>query len=53
MKAKHLLNADILERKKIFSIHLKKYVPLARYIYDQLIRHPTASRIRRKFSFVT
>lgn len=34
------VNADILERKKIFSIHLKKYVPLARYIYDQLIRHP-------------
>ena len=32
--------ADILERKKLFSIHLKKYVPLARYIYDQLIRHP-------------
>jgi NitT/TauT family transport system ATP-binding protein len=34
------VDADILERKKIFSIHLKKYVPLARYIYDQLIRHP-------------
>jgi len=34
------VEADILERKKIFSIHLKKYVPLARYIYDQLIRHP-------------
>lgn len=33
-------DADILERKKIFSVHLKKYVPLARYIYDQLIRHP-------------
>ena len=33
-------DADILERKKIFAIHLKKYVPLARYIHDQLIRHP-------------
>lgn len=33
-------DADILERKKLFSIHLKKYVPLARYIYDQLVRHP-------------
>lgn len=37
---KEFANADILERKKIFSIHLKKYVPLARYIYDQLVRHP-------------
>src|SRR5262249_49656242 len=36
---KAFVDADILERKKIFSIHLKKYVPLARYIYDQLIRH--------------
>lgn len=34
------IEADILERKKIFSIHLKKYVPLARYIFDQLTRHP-------------
>lgn len=34
------VEADMLERKKIFSIQLKKYVPLARYIYDQLIRHP-------------
>lgn len=37
---KAFVEADILERKKIFSIHLKKYVPLARYIYEQLIRHP-------------
>lgn len=37
---KAFVDADILERKKIFSIQLKKYVPLARYIYDQLIRHP-------------
>ncbi len=39
-EGKSFVEADILERKKIFSIHLKKYVPLARYIYDQLIRHP-------------
>lgn len=39
-EGKAFVEADILERKKIFSIHLKKYVPLARYIYDQLVRHP-------------
>jgi NitT/TauT family transport system ATP-binding protein len=39
-EGKAFADADILERKKIFSVHLKKYVPLARYIYDQLIRHP-------------
>lgn len=39
-EGKAFVEADILERKKIFSIHLKKYVALARYIYDQLIRHP-------------
>lgn len=39
-EGKAFVEADILERKKIFSVHLKKYVPLARYIYDQLIRHP-------------
>ncbi len=39
-EGKLFVESDILERKKIFSIHLKKYVPLARYIYDQLIRHP-------------
>ncbi|HEU5280414.1 MAG TPA: nitrate/sulfonate/bicarbonate ABC transporter ATP-binding protein [Gammaproteobacteria bacterium] len=37
---KSFVDADMLERKKIFSVQLKKYVPLARYIYDQLIRHP-------------
>lgn len=41
--------ADILERKKIFSIHLKKYVPLARYIYDQLIRHPRHRALEENF----
>lgn len=39
-EGKAFVEADILERKKIFSIHLKKYVPLARYIFDQLTRHP-------------
>jgi NitT/TauT family transport system ATP-binding protein len=43
------VNADILERKKIFSIHLKKYVPLARYIYDQLIRHPRHRALEENF----
>lgn len=38
-EGKAFADADMLERKKIFSIQLKKYVPLARYIYDQLIRH--------------
>ena len=33
------VQASILERKKIFSTHLKKYVPLARYIYEQLERN--------------
>lgn len=42
-------DADILERKKIFSIHLKKYVPLARYIYDQLIRHPRHRALEENF----
>lgn len=39
-EGKAFVEADILERKKIFSEQLKRYVPLARYIYDQLIRHP-------------
>lgn len=43
------VDADILERKKIFSIHLKKYVPLARYIYDQLIRHPRHRALEEHF----
>lgn len=43
------VEADILERKKIFSIHLKKYVPLARYIYDQLIRHPRHRALEENF----
>lgn len=43
------VDADILERKKIFSIHLKKYVPLARYIYDQLILHPRHRALEENF----
>lgn len=46
---KAFANADILERKKIFSIHLKQYVPLARYIYDQLIKHPRHRALEENF----
>lgn len=46
---KAFVDADILERKKIFSIHLKKYVPLARYIYDQLVRHPRHRALEEHF----
>lgn len=48
-EGKALVEADILERKKIFSVHLKKYVPLARYIYDQLIRHPRHRALEENF----
>ena len=48
-EGKAFVNADILERKKIFSIHLKKHVPLARYIYDQLIRHPRHRALEENF----
>ena len=43
------VTADILERKKIFSVHLKQHVPLARYIYDQLIRHPRHRALEENF----
>ena len=43
------VDADMLERKKIFSIHLKQYVPLARYIYDQLIHHPRHRALEENF----
>ncbi|HEX4045311.1 MAG TPA: nitrate/sulfonate/bicarbonate ABC transporter ATP-binding protein [Gammaproteobacteria bacterium] len=46
---KAFVEADILERKKIFSVQLKKYVPLARYIYDQLIRHPRHRALEEHF----
>lgn len=48
-EGKAFVDADILERKKIFSIHLKKDVPLARYIYDQLIRHPRHRALEENF----
>lgn len=43
------VEADILERKKIFLRQLKKYVPLARYIYDQLSRHPRHRALEENF----
>lgn len=46
---KAFVEADILERKKIFLEHLKKYVPLARYIYDQLTRHPRHRALEENF----
>jgi len=48
-EGKAFVDADMLERKKIFSIHLKKYVPLARYIYDQLVRHPRHRALEENF----
>jgi NitT/TauT family transport system ATP-binding protein len=48
-EGKAFVEADILERKKIFSEHLKKYVPLARYIYDQLVRHPRKRALEENF----
>lgn len=46
---KAFVEANILDRKKIFSQHLKKYVPLARYIYDQLTRHPRHRALEENF----
>lgn len=46
---KAFVEADIQERKKIFLLHLKKYVPLARYIYDQLNRHPRHRALEENF----
>lgn len=48
-EGKAFVEADILERKKIFLQHLKKYVPLARYIYDQLNRHPRHRALEENF----
>ncbi len=48
-EGKHFVDADILERKKIFSVALKKHVPLARYIYDQLVRHPRHRALEENF----
>jgi NitT/TauT family transport system ATP-binding protein len=46
---KAFVEADILERKKIFLQHLKRYVPLARYIFDQLTRHPRHRALEENF----
>ena len=48
-EGKTFADADMAERKKIFSVHLKQYVPLARYIYDQLIRHPRHRALEENF----
>jgi NitT/TauT family transport system ATP-binding protein len=46
---KAFVEADILERKKIFSDTLKRHVPLARYIYDQLVHHPRHRALEENF----
>jgi NitT/TauT family transport system ATP-binding protein len=46
---KAFVEADILERKKIFLHQLKRYVPLARYIYEQLTRHPRHRALEENF----
>ncbi|OGT57640.1 MAG: nitrate ABC transporter ATP-binding protein [Gammaproteobacteria bacterium RIFCSPHIGHO2_12_FULL_42_10] len=48
-EGKIFVEADILERKKMFSMLLKQYVPLARYIYDQLSRHPRHRALEEHF----
>jgi len=48
-EGKTFVEADILERKRLFSIHLKKHVPLARYIYDQLIHNPKHRALEENF----
>ncbi len=48
-EGKAFVEADTLERKKIFSTQLKQYVPLARYIYDQLVRHPRHRALEENF----
>ena len=48
-EGKIFAEADIQEHKKIFSEHLKKYVPLARYIYSQLTHHPRHRALEEQF----
>ncbi len=48
-EGREFADADILERKKLFSVQLKKYVPLARYIFDQLERHPRHRALEENF----
>jgi NitT/TauT family transport system ATP-binding protein len=46
---KAFAEADMQARKRIFMEHLKKYVPLARFIYEQLIRHPRHRALEEQF----
>lgn len=46
---KAFVEADILERKQIFLRQLKQNVPLARYIFDQLTRHPRHRALEENF----
>jgi NitT/TauT family transport system ATP-binding protein len=46
---KAFVESDIQARKKIFSAQLKKYVPLVRYICDQLNRHPRHRALEENF----
>lgn len=46
---KAFVEADILERKKIFLQQLKQHVPLARYIYEQLNHHPRHRALEENF----
>jgi NitT/TauT family transport system ATP-binding protein len=48
-EGKRFVDADILDRKKIFSEHLKKYVPLARFIYERLVHHPRHRALEEQF----
>ncbi len=48
-EGKRFIDADILDRKKIFSEHLKKYVPLARLIYERLVHHPRHRALEEQF----
>jgi len=48
-EGKEFAEADILQRKQIFMEHLKKYVPLARYIFGQLTRHPRHRALEEQF----
>lgn len=46
---KAFVEADILERKKIFAQHIQKYVPLVRYVCDQLNHHPRHRALEENF----
>lgn len=48
-EGKAFVEATILDQKKLFLLHLKKYVPLANYIYAQLTRHPRHRALEENF----